>query len=39
MGVDLRVLKRQYPGFPFLFNGVCLIILGFLGVILWWGLF
>ncbi len=33
VGIDLMVLKKQYPGFPFLFNGVCLIILGFLGIV------
>ena len=33
IGIDWKFLKRQYPGFPFLLNGICLFIVGILGII------
>ena len=32
VGIDLKALKEQYPGFPFLFNGMCLIVVGILNI-------
>ncbi len=33
VGVDLKSLKERCPGFPFLFNGICLFIVGIFGII------
>ena len=33
IGIDLKALKKQYPGFPLLLNGICLFIVGILGIV------